>query len=90
MKKVIITVLGEDRVGIIASVCSLLAEHNVNITDISQTILQGYFHMAMMTDASGLDIGLDELFDKLEELGNGMGLRIQGQSEEIFQMMHRI
>ena len=90
MKKVIITVLGEDKVGIIASVCGMLAKYNVNIMDISQTIMQGYFHMAMVTDVSNMNIGLDELLDKLEALGKEMGLRIQGQSEEIFQMMHRI
>lgn len=90
MKKVIITVLGEDKVGIIAKVCTLLAEHNVNIMDISQTILQGYFHMAMVTDTSNMNIGLDELITELEELGSSMGVRIQGQSEDIFQMMHRI
>ena len=90
MKKVIITVLGEDKVGIIANVCTLLAQHNVNIMDITQAIMQGYFHMAMVTDISKMDIALDELLDKLEALGKKMGLRIQGQSEEIFQMMHRI
>ena len=90
MKKVIITALGEDKVGIIAKVCTLLAEHNVNIMDISQTILQGYFHMAMVTDTSNMNIGLDELITELEELGSSMGVRIQGQSEDIFQMMHRI
>lgn len=90
MKKVIITVLGEDKVGIIANVCTLLAENNVNIMDISQTILQGYFHMVMVTDTSKMTVELDELLDRLETLGEKMGLRIQGQSEEIFQMMHRI
>jgi len=90
MKKVIITVLGEDKVGIIANVCTLLAENNVNIMDISQTILQGYFHMVMVTDTSKMTAELDELLDRLETLGEKMGLRIQGQSEEIFQMMHRI
>lgn len=90
MKKAIITVLGEDKVGIIARVCTLLAERRVNILDISQTILHGYFHMVMVVDVSGAAIGAGELFDELESLGREMGLQIRGQSEEIFQMMHRI
>ena len=90
MKKIIVTVLGPDRVGIIARVCTLLAERNVNILDISQTILQGYFHMAMVADAAACTVSLDTLFDELEALGKELGTRIQGQSEEIFQMMHRI
>ena len=90
MKKAIITVLGDDKVGIIARVCTLLAEHDVNILDISQTILHGFFHMVMVVDVENTDVGLDELFGALEELGRSMGLQIHGQSEEIFQMMHRI
>jgi ACT domain-containing protein len=90
MKKVIITVLGNDRVGIIARVCTALAERNVNILDISQTIVHGFFNMVMVADAAECSIGLDELIDELEGIGREMGLRIQAQSEEIFQMMHRI
>jgi ACT domain-containing protein len=90
MKKAIITVLGEDKVGIIARVCTLLAARDVNILDISQTILNGFFNMVMVVDVSGVNVGLNELFDSLEALGNDMGLQIRGQSEEIFQMMHRI
>lgn len=90
MKKIIITVLGNDRVGIIARVCTALAERNINILDISQTIVHGFFNMVMVADAAECSIGLDELIDELEGIGTEMGLRIQAQSEEIFQMMHRI
>ena len=90
MKKIIITVLGNDQVGIIARVCTVLAEHRVNILDISQTILHGLFHMAMGADYTDCNVGLDELLEELDALGQSMGLRIQGQNEEIFQMMHRI
>jgi ACT domain-containing protein len=90
MKKIIVTVLGPDRVGIIARVCTLLSERNVNILDISQTVLSGYFHMAMVADAAACTETIEELFDELDALGQELGTRIQGQSEEIFQMMHRI
>ena len=90
MKKIIITVLGNDRVGIIARVCTALAERNINILDISQTIVHGFFNMVMVADAAECSIELDELIDELEGIGTEMGLRIQAQSEEIFQMMHRI
>ena len=84
----IVTVVGQDRVGIIAAVCTLLAENNVNILDISQTILHGSFTMVMAVDVSG--VPFDALARKLKELGASMGLSIRIQREEIFDAMHRI
>ena len=86
----IVTVVGQDKVGIIAAVCALLAEHNVNILDISQTILQGSFTMVMAVDASAATASFGELNAALAELGNEMGLSIRIQREEIFDAMHRI
>lgn len=90
MKKTIITVVGNDRVGIIAKVCTYLAENGVNILDISQTIVQGYFNMMMITDASASSKDIGELSGELEELGKEIGVVIRCQHEDIFNMMHRI
>ncbi|MCR5737692.1 MAG: ACT domain-containing protein [Eubacterium sp.] len=90
MKKTIITVVGKDTVGIIAGVCSYLAENNVNIMDISQTIVQGYFNMMMIVDCNDATKSADELADGLEELGNKIGVSIKMQHEDIFNSMHRI
>ena len=86
----IVTVVGQDKVGIIAAVCALLAEHNVNILDISQTILQGSFTMVMAVDLGGDQVALGELRQKLQTLGEEMGITIHIQREEIFDAMHRI
>ena len=90
MKKTIITVTGKDTVGIIARVCMYLADHNVNIEDISQTILQDYFHMMMITDTSKSDKSTAELAEDLKALGEEIGVMIHCQREDIFDMMHRI
>ena len=90
MKKTIITVVGKDTVGIIAKVCNYLAENQVNIEDISQTIVQGYFNMMMVTDVSKSEKSNAELAKDLEELGNSIGIVIRCQHEDIFNMMHRI
>ena len=90
MKKTIITVVGKDTVGIIAGVCSYLAENNVNILDISQTIVQDYFNMMMIVDLSNSNTGFDEVVTALENLGKEIGVVIKCQREEIFDMMHRI
>ena len=90
MKKTIITVVGNDRVGIIAKVCTYLAENGVNILDISQTIVQGYFNMMMITDTSTSSKDIGELSGELEELGKEIGVVIRCQHEDIFNMMHRI
>ena len=90
MKKTIITVVGNDRVGIIAKVCTYLAENGVNILDISQTIVQGYFNMMMITDTSASSKDIGELSGELEELGKEIGVVIRCQHADIFNMMHRI
>ncbi len=90
MKKTIITVVGKDSVGIIAKVCTYLAEKNINILDISQTIVQDYFNMLMITDANQASEKIDVVADELEELGKTMGLSIKVQHEDIFNSMHRI
>ncbi|HIT14116.1 MAG TPA: ACT domain-containing protein [Candidatus Scatomonas merdigallinarum] len=90
MKKTIITVLGHDQVGIIARVCNYLAENQVNIEDISQTIVQGYFNMMMVTDTSRSDKSTGELAEGLKKLGEEIGVVIRCQHEDIFHMMHRI
>ena len=86
----IVTVLGQDRVGIIAAVCNRLAEHNVNILDISQTILQGAFTMVMAVDVSKSTASFGELGKGLNDLGAELGLSIRIQREEIFNAMHSI
>ena len=86
----IVTVLGQDRVGIIAAVCNRLAGYNVNILDISQTILQGAFTMVMAVDVSKSTASFGELGRGLHDLGAEMGLSIRIQREEIFDAMHSI
>ena len=86
----IVTVIGKDKVGIIAAVCIKLAEMNVNVLDISQTILDGKFTMVMAVDAANANVGFEELAAQLRELGEGMGLSIGIHREEIFDAMHRI
>ena len=88
--RAIVTVLGKDRVGIMSLVCSLLADHNVNILDISQTILQDYFTMVMLVDAAGCDIPFAQLAALLEQEGRQKDLSIRAQREDIFNAMHRI
>lgn len=90
MKKTIITVVGKDTVGIIARVCAYLAENQVNIEDISQTIVKGYFNMMMITDASRSDKEQGVMADELEKIGDEIGVSIRCQHEDIFNMMHRI
>ena len=86
----IVTVVGRDRVGIIAAVCNKLAECNVNVLDISQTILQQNFTMIMAVDVEKANLRFDELKDQLVELGKSMQLSINIQREEIFDAMHTI
>lgn len=90
MKKTIITVVGRDSVGIIAKVCTYLAENQINILDISQTIVDGYFNMMMIVDFAGLSKSFVEASAELEQLGEGIGCVIRVQREEIFDKMHRI
>ena len=86
----IVTVIGKDKVGIIAAVCIKLAEMNVNVLDISQTILDGKFTMVMAVDAANANVGFEELAAQLRELGEGMELSIRIQREDIFDAMHKI
>ncbi len=90
MQKSIITVVGKDRVGIIARVCTYLAENNVNILDISQTIVDGFFNMMMITDTNNASVEFLPLSEGLEELGRSMGCIIKLQREDIFNQMQRI
>ena len=88
--KAIVTVVGKDRVGIIAQVCTTLAAYQVNVLDISQTVMQGYFTMMMATEISQCNIPVAELAKRMEQVGKEMGLSIHVQREDIFQAMHRI
>ena len=90
MKKVIITVVGHDTVGIIAKVCTYLSNIKVNVEDISQTIVQGYFNMMMIVDTSASDIAFGDMVQELEKIGEEIGVIIRCQREEIFTRMHRI
>lgn len=90
MKKGIITVVGKDQVGIIAKVCTYLAENDVNILDISQTIVQGYFNMMMLVNHDASTKAFNDLSDELAALGQEIGVDIKIQHEEIFNMMHRL
>lgn len=88
--KAVITVIGKDRVGIIAGVSQMLADCNVNVLDISQTIMQDMFTMIMLVDINKISVAFNKLSDKLNALGSDMGLSITIQREEIFNSMHRI
>ena len=90
MKKTIITVVGNDTVCIIAKVCTYLANNNVNILDISQTIVQGYFNMMMVADTNASEKDAGTLSKELHELGEEIGVIIRCQHEDIFNRMHRI
>ncbi len=90
MKKTIITVVGKDTVGIIARVCTYLAENRINILDISQTIVQGFFNMMMIVDTNLTDKDFGVIVDELAKLGEEIGVVIKCQKEEIFDQMHRI
>ena len=88
--KAIVTVIGKDRVGITAAVCALLAQHNINILDISQTVLQDYFTMVMLVDTAACTASIGEMADVLEQAGKEQELSIRIQREDIFNAMHRI
>ncbi len=90
MQKVIITVVGKDCVGIIAKVCTFLAEKKINVLDISQTIVGGYFNMMMIADIAGATEDFDMIESGIGAIGDGIGVVIRMQREDIFNMMHRI
>lgn len=88
--RAIVTVIGKDQVGIIANVCAQLSQHEINVLDISQTILQDYFTMIMLVDTSHCTVPFADLAEKLEQQGQDQGLSIRMQREDIFNAMHRI
>lgn len=88
--KVIITVYGKDRVGIIAAISAYLAEKNVNILNITQDLVQDYFSMMMITDMDGTDSLIATIQEDLSQMGEKLGVKIHAQQEEIFNKMHRI
>ena len=90
MNKVIITVVGKDTVGIIAKVCTYLAENHINILDISQTIVSEFFNMMMVVDAQNAVKDISEVITDLDKIGESIGVVIKCQREEIFDKMHRI
>ncbi len=90
MKKTIITVVGKDTVGIIAKVCTYLAENKINILDISQTIVSDFFNMMMVVDTNASVKTHGKMADEMDALGKEIGVIIKCQKEEIFDMMHRI
>ena len=90
MNRAIITVVGKDTVGIIAKVCTYLAENSINILDISQTIVQEYFNMMMIVDMGKMTKSFEEVADELANVGKELGVQVKCQREEIFNMMHRI
>ena len=88
--RAIVTVVGKDQVGIIAAVCVKLAEYNVNVLDISQTVMQGYFTMMKVMDVSACSVPLAELVSLMDEEGRKKNLSVRVQREDIFEAMHRI
>ena len=88
--KAIVTVIGKDQVGITARVCTLLAQHNINILDITQTVLQDYFTMVMLVDTAACSLSIGDMSDLLAKAGQEQGLSIRIQREDIFNAMHRI
>ncbi len=88
--KAVVTVVGKDRVGIIAQVCVELAEHHINVLDISQTVMQGYFTMMMVVDTAQCELPLAELCRRMDAKGQEMGVSIRVQREDVFDAMHRV
>jgi ACT domain-containing protein len=90
VSRAILTIIGSDRVGIIAGIANTLSEANVNILDISQSVIREYFTMIMMVDVSGASVSFEEVRKGLDEKGKQLGVKVEIQREEIFQAMHRI
>lgn len=90
MNRTIITVIGKDRVGIIAKVCTYLAENDINVLDINQSIVQGFFNMIMIVDAQNAKKDFAVLTEEIEKLSEELGVKIKMQHEDIFDVMHRI
>ena len=90
MNRTIITVIGKDRVGIIAKVCAYLAENDINVLDINQSIVQGFFNMIMIVDALNAKKDFAVLNSDMEKISEELGVKIKMQHEDIFNVMHRI
>lgn len=90
MNRTIITVIGKDRVGIIAKVCTYLAENDINVLDINQSIVQGFFNMIMIVDAQNAKKDFAVLTEEIDSLSEELGVKIKMQHEDIFDVMHRI
>lgn len=90
MTKAIITVVGKNQIGIIARVCTYLAEDQISVLDITQTIVSGFFNMMMIVDMSGCTKDFSTVANELHEIGEDMGVQIRCQLEDIFDKMHRI
>ncbi|MPN25427.1 hypothetical protein SDC9_172836 [bioreactor metagenome] len=88
--RIVLTIVGKDRVGIIAKVSNLLAEHGVNILNINQNILEGFFNMVLIADMAAADVSLKDLQEMAAQIGQEIGVEIKVQHEEIFTAMHRI
>jgi ACT domain-containing protein len=88
--KAVVTIIGQDRIGIVAKVSTALAECSVNVLDINQNIMNGFFNMVMISDMSAATLSLKDLQQKLNEVGKAIGVEIKIQSEDIFNVMHRI
>ena len=88
--RAIVTIIGSDRVGIIAGIANVIAEANVNILDISQSVIREFFTMIMMVDLSAASISFEALADNLARKGANLGVKVEIQREEIFKAMHRI
>ena len=90
MNRTIITVIGKDRVGIIARICTYLAENDINVLDINQSIVQGFFNMIMIVDAQNTKKDFAVLNEEIEKISEELGVKIKMQHEDIFNVMHRI
>ncbi len=90
MNRTIITVIGKDRVGIIARICTYLAENDINVLDINQSIVQGFFNMIMIVDAQNAKKDFAVLNEEIEKISKELGVKIKMQHEDIFNVMHRI
>jgi ACT domain-containing protein len=88
--KAVVTIIGQDRIGIVAKVSTALAESSVNVLDINQNIMHGFFNMVMIADMSAATLSLKDLQQNLNEVGKTIGVEIKIQSEDIFNVMHRI
>jgi len=90
LTRAVVTVIGVDRPGIVAGVSRVLADHNVNIEDISQTVLRDIFAMVMLVDLSEADVSLKELRRELERVGKELGVEVVVQHEDVYRAMHRV